>query len=193
MTHEEASLTTKRALAAALKTQMERKPLRKITVNDIITTCNLNRKTFYYHFTDIYDLLKWTLEQDAVEVLKKFDLRSDYAAAIRFIMDYVEENAHILNCAYDGMGRDELKRFFINDFCEATGGMVDRCAAAEHCTISASFRSFLIEIYTEALAGILVNWFRETHTPEEKEQTIQYLSLVMTTTLPAVLKKGGKL
>ena len=23
----------------------------------------MNRKTFYYHFEDIYDLLKWTFEQ----------------------------------------------------------------------------------------------------------------------------------
>ena len=99
MKHEEASLQTRKALSAALKAQMEHKPLRKITVNDLIGMCDLNRKTFYYHFTDIYDLLKWTLEQEAVEVVKQFDLLTNYHDALLFVVNYVEENAHILSCA----------------------------------------------------------------------------------------------
>ena len=129
MKHEEASLQTRKALSAALKAQMEHKPLRKITVNDLIGMCDLNRKTFYYHFTDIYDLLKWTLEQEAVEVVKQFDLLTNYHDALLFVMNYVEENAHILSCAYDSMGRDELKRFFCSDFYELADGMIDRCCA----------------------------------------------------------------
>lgn len=74
MTHEEATRRTKQMLAASLKKQMEKKPLKKITVSEIIADCNVNRKTFYYHFEDIYALLKWMLEQEAVEVVKQFDL-----------------------------------------------------------------------------------------------------------------------
>ena len=36
--------------------------------------------------------------------------------AIMFVIDYVDKNNHILNCAYDSMGRDEMKRFFHSDF-----------------------------------------------------------------------------
>ena len=188
MKHEEASLQTRRALSAALKTQMKHKPLRKITVNDLIGLCGLNRKTFYYHFTDIYDLLKWTLEQETIEIIKQFDLLTNYHDVILFVMNYAEENAHILNCAYDSMGRDELKRFFCGDFYELVDGMIDRCAACNGCRVSPAYHIFLRDFYTEALAGVLVNWFREKHTPEEKENTIQYLSHVMLVSLPAVLK-----
>jgi len=190
MKHEEASMQTRRALSAALKAQMEHKPLRKITVNDLINMCGLNRKTFYYHFTDIYDLLKWTLEQEAVQVVKQFDLLTNYHDIVLFVMNYAEKNAHILNCAYDSMGRDELKRFFCSDFYEIVDGMIDRCCQSCGCTISKSYHTFLRNFYTEALAGILVNWFREKHTPEEKENTIQYLSQVMLTSLPTVIQQG---
>ena len=57
MTNEEISLNTKKEFAAALKHAMEKKTLSKITVSELITECNVNRKTFYYHFKDIYDLL----------------------------------------------------------------------------------------------------------------------------------------
>lgn len=113
MKQEEITLSTKKALAASLKKQMKKKPLKKVTVSDLITDCNVNRKTFYYHFEDIYALLKWMLEQEAIEVVKQFDLLIDYKDAILFVLDYVEANAHILGCAYNSMGRDEMKRFFL--------------------------------------------------------------------------------
>lgn len=97
MTHAEANLQTKTALAASLKKLMEKKPLKKITVSEIITDCNVNRKTFYYHFEDIYALLKWMLEQEAIEIAKEFDVLSDSDKLLEFVISYVKDNSHILN------------------------------------------------------------------------------------------------
>lgn len=105
------SQETKRALAASLKKLMNRKPLSKITINEIVQDCGVNRNSFYYHFEDIYALFKWMLEQEAVESVRQFDLMLDYREAIQFVMDYVSENRHIVNGAYDAMGREGLKRF----------------------------------------------------------------------------------
>ncbi|CDE34103.1 transcriptional regulator [Ruminococcus sp. CAG:403] len=58
MTNAELSLQTKKEIAQTLKQFMWEKPFSKITVSEIIRTCNINRKTFYYHFSDIYALLK---------------------------------------------------------------------------------------------------------------------------------------
>lgn len=107
------SQETKRALAASLKKLMTKKSLSKITINEIVRDCGVNRNSFYYHFEDIYALFKWMLEQEAVEVVKQFDLVMDYREAILFIMNYVAENKHIVNGAYDAMGREGLKRFFM--------------------------------------------------------------------------------
>lgn len=91
MTNEELSLRTKQMLADALKAAMKTKKLSKVTVSELISACNINRKTFYYHFQDIYALLKWTLEQEAIDVIKKFDLIVNTEEAIRFVMDYAEK------------------------------------------------------------------------------------------------------
>ena len=64
------SQVTKKALAAALKDQLLKKPLHKITINDITEECGINRMTFYYHFKDIYDLVEWTCVEDAVRALE---------------------------------------------------------------------------------------------------------------------------
>ena len=87
MKYEATSLNTKNLLSGALKKTMKGKPLSKITVSMIVSECGVNRNTFYYHFDDIYDLLKWTLEQEAVEVVKNFDLLVNPEEAISFIID----------------------------------------------------------------------------------------------------------
>ena len=50
---------TKAALEASLKKLLLKKPLDKITINDLTTDCGISRMAFYYHFKDIYDVLEW--------------------------------------------------------------------------------------------------------------------------------------
>ena len=40
---------TKRALEDSLKHLLLKKPVNKITINDITEDCGVNRATFYYH------------------------------------------------------------------------------------------------------------------------------------------------
>lgn len=186
MTHEETTLQTKTALATSLKKFMTRKPLSKITVNDLITDCNVNRKTFYYHFENIYDLLKWMLEQEAIEVVRTFDLLVDYEEAIHFIIDYVQSNAHILNCAYDSMGRDEMKRFFYQDFYSVIKNIIDDCERSNGLFVDAGFKSFLCDLLTEGTAGMLVNGFKD-----EKKLTEQHLTenvTILLDSMPDILR-----
>ena len=126
MKYEVTSLNTKKLFAEALKQIVVQKSFSKVTVSELIRVCNVNRKTFYYHFTDVYDLLKWTLEQEAIDVVKNFDLIIDYEEAILFAMDYIEKNDVFLNNIYYSVSRDELKRFFYADFIEITTSVIKK-------------------------------------------------------------------
>ena len=191
MKHAITTLNTKKALAASLKKAMALKPLSKVTVSEIIADCDVNRKTFYYHFEDIYALLKWMLEQEAIEVVRQFDLLTDYKEAILFVMDYVEDNAHILNCAYDSMGRDEMKRFFYADFIGIIQTMVDGMEKELDVSAPTDCKDFLCNFYTEALAGALIEWVKD-RSKYSREQVLTYLTMIARTSLPAVLIEASK-
>lgn len=77
-----ASDQTKHALAQALKTLMTQKPFDRITIQDITELCGIRRQHFYYHFQDIYDLLRWMFQEDAVSAAPA---RGRAAVAGRFI------------------------------------------------------------------------------------------------------------
>ena len=190
MKHEVTTLNTKRTFAASLKKFMEKKPLSKITVSELIADCGVNRKTFYYHFEDIYALLKWMLEEEAVNVVKQFDLLVDYREAVVFVMNYVRENKHLLCCAYDSMGRDEMKRFFYADFIGITRDVVQNAEQQLGVHVEEQFKEFLAHFYTEAIAGLLIDEFtdREGHDPE---LAAEYFSVILNSSLPSVLKDAA--
>lgn len=186
MTHEETSLQTKLTLCNSLKKIMKQKPFSKITVSELIKDCNLNRKTFYYHFEDIYGLLKWMLEQETFEIVKQFDLLVDYEDVFNFVIDYVEKNAYFLNCIYDSVGRDELKRFLYQDFIGVINTLVLDTEKKLELEVEDSFRDFVCNFYTEAIAGMLINLFQNLE-KYNQDQVLEYLTIMLKTSLPAVL------
>lgn len=189
MKHEITSLNTKKTLAASLKKFMNQKPLSKITVSEIVKDCKVNRKTFYYHFQDIYDLLKWMLEEEAIEVVKNFDLIVDYEEAMLFVIDYVNENQHILSCAYDSMGREEMKRFFYADLIGVMETVIDAAEKDHGKVMAENYKKFVCNFYTEAVTGMLIDWFNDK-TVRDKDKTISYLSNIFHSSLPEVVENA---
>ncbi|MGN0664647.1 MAG: TetR/AcrR family transcriptional regulator C-terminal domain-containing protein [Negativibacillus sp.] len=189
MKHEATSLRTKKMFAESLKKQMKTKPFSKITVSEIIKDCGVNRKTFYYHFEDIYALLKWTLEEEAMEVVRHFDLLVDYEEAIAFVMDYVEKNDYIINCAYDSIGLDKMKQFFYADFVELIASIVDQAEKKEGVSLNPDYKRFLVQFYTEACAGMLIDWIKHRQNLDQ-EKMVEYLSQTFKVSLLAMLRNA---
>lgn len=188
MKHETKSMNTKKLLSASLKKFMEHKKLSKISVSEIIADCGVNRKTFYYHFEDIYALLKWTLEQETVEVLKSFDLLLNPKEAIMFVIDYVDNNSHILHCAYDSMGRDEMKRFFHSDFYGVILSIIEGVEKEYSKMLPEDFKKYLTNFYTEALSGILIEYFQNKKDKQTRDEMINYTLFVLKKSLPDIIE-----
>ena len=192
MKHEVTTLDTKKMLSASLKHCMEKKSLSKITVTDIVTDCGLNRKTFYYHFQDVPDLLKWTLEQEAVDVVKQFDLLNELEEALRFAVRYIRENSHMINCAYDSIGRDELKRFLNHDFQSIVMSIVEQIERKENVHSDPDAKKIICNFYTEGMAGELVDLLKSRDAAQD-EKSIRCISLVVRTSLEAAVISCSKM
>lgn len=65
---------TKQAMATALKELMETEDFEKISVSDICERCHMNRKSFYYHFKDKYDLANWIFDTDFIHLSQQHSL-----------------------------------------------------------------------------------------------------------------------
>ena len=180
MTNEELSLQTKKQLAEALKTAMLHKSFSKISVKDIVEVCGINRKTFYYHFQDIYDLLRWTLDVDQKEVLLQLFDAGNFQESLGRVMDHIEKNQYLINCAYDAVGQMGLKQFFATGFFNMSAAIIKQAEKKTGRTLHPEYRDFLIRFYGEGIGCIIMDWITEKDFPD-KQSTLKYIMRIIQT------------
>lgn len=191
MKHEIISLNTKKMFANALKQMLKKKPLSKISVSEIVSDCGVNRKTFYYHFENINDLLKWILKQEAIDVVKELDAESDYEKSIRFIIDYLDNNEELIKNIYS-IGKNELRQFLYTDFIEIMASIIENAERAAQLSVSQDFKAFLGKFYTEAVLGLLQDWITDKSL-RNKEKTVQYIQLILHSSITNSLKAAASI
>lgn len=190
MKHIEQSLQTKQELSAALKKMMETRPLNRITVRELVEACGVNRKTFYYHFEDIYALLKWTLEQEAMSHFEEYDLVNENASAVEFVMDYINENLSMLQNIVRSIGRSELGRFFFKDIYQPVYQLVDEVEQLRGLHVDEGYKAFLSKFLTEAIAGILLDCI-ERDALDSRQKLSRYITDTLTSAIPNALETAA--
>jgi len=168
MTPDKKTEYTKQLLTNSLKKLMAQKPLNKISIREICEGCGVNRQTFYYHFGDIYEQVKWMYEQEAISLLRKNEGFLIWQDGLLQLFHYIDDNRAVCMCALKSLGREHLKQFFHKDVHDIIQKAV--CTANNALpVVPKKHEDFLIEFYTAAIVGLLENWFLGDimETPEE--------------------------
>lgn len=153
---------TKRALAAALKELMMTTPFNKISVGDICEKCDMNRKSFYYHFKDKYDLINWIFNSEFIVGMQNriYDSEWDF---VYDICTYFYENRNFYKKALLIEGQNSFHEYFrevlkiaVREYMKE---MFFECKDSE----------FYITFYTDAFVASIVRWItdKECMHPDE--------------------------
>lgn len=148
--------STKLALANSLKKLLQKKFLDDITVKEIVEDCEVNRQTFYYHFQDIYDLLRWFLAHETELALQG---ARDWHEGLMLAFRYVQENHLTIYHVFRSSGRDHLDCQFFS----LSRALITTLLAlyADDVSLSESDREFLTNFYMYALSGTLMRWISD--------------------------------
>ena len=104
-------MKTEHELALALKTMMSEVALDDISVTSLTKRCHINRKTFYYHFHDIFDLLTQVFLDERIEGTENTKYVNQL---LKVIFDYYSKNAKFIGATLDSAGKELVKEFFYN-------------------------------------------------------------------------------
>ncbi len=189
MPHTTTSDTTKKILTESLKELMATKSLEKITVREIVAGCGLNRQTFYYHFSDIYDQVRWMFEQEAMALLSRHEGVRFWQDGLLQFFCYLHDNRAMCLCALHSMGREDLKRFFYADI----HGLIEKAVLSigGQMTISPEYERFLTHYFTISLAAVTESWLlgEITLTPED---LIHFIDMAIQDQIRGALLRWGK-
>lgn len=183
---------TKIQMAVALKKFIKNRPFSKITVQDIVSECNINRNTFYYHFENNYDLLYFTYEQEVQNIVDSFHkANATLPQAMDFVLDYIDKNITLCLCAYESLGEQQLTIIFEKDLRYFVRATIDYYANESSRTFSEDLKSFVGYSFTNLLSSQII-WYIKHNIDLDKEIFKSCLQTFFTASLKSVLEEAAK-
>ena len=167
---------TKYALENSLKKLLLQKPLNKITINDITEDCGINRMTFYYHFKDIYDLIEWSLLEDAKKALEGQRTYDTWQQGFLQIFEMVLDNKPFITNVYHSISREQVELYLYRLTYDLLFGVVEEQSAGM--SVRAEDKQFIADFYKYAFVGIMLDWVRRDM-QEDPQQIIDRLSTLL--------------
>ena len=144
---------TKRALAASIKKLMSEHPFSKVSIGDICEQCGMNRKSFYYHFRDKYDLVNWIFDREFV-LQSKQKTYSSSSEAFLDLCSYIYENKDFYRQALKVVGQNSFSDCFTN-YCE--------CCFAKELAVNNdnNVNMFHVKLSVKMLKNAIEHWLDE--------------------------------
>ena len=145
---------TEKTIMDAFLTLLNQYPLDKICVKDIVSACGISRNTFYYHYQDIYDLLRATFASIVDHVLQE-DVTT-WQESLRSCTRFALENRRAVYHVYRSAHREQLERYLYRVTEERMDRLIRHLTA--QMSISEEDVRYLTLFYKCAVVGILLEW-----------------------------------
>jgi len=178
---------TKRAIVESFVGLLNRKPLDKITVKEIVDDCGINRNTFYYHFEDIHALLTFVIDNEVERVIAEHSdvesLEKSFIEAAHFALSNRRAVYHI----YNSVSREELERYLNGIASDVVGRLVE--SRDPNQAVTREDKEMIVHFYKCGLVGIVTAWISRGM-KDDPEQLIHSLCELLDGGMTAALEKG---
>ncbi len=144
---------TKRALAQAMKKLMAKEPFSKISVGDICEACGMNRKSFYYHFRDKYDLVNWIFYTEFIETIHLPDYKNGWEL-MEDICQYFCQERDFYRSALQIRGQNS----FCEYFSQVVGPFLQAFAADLFLGLDDAQVRFYVTFFSDAFLLAIIRW-----------------------------------
>jgi len=166
---------TRKAIIQTFREMLEKSPLDKITVTNIIERCGINRNTFYYHFRDIYDLLEAFFKEELEKVIET-SANDSWQNMLEAVMKTVTENKQIVYHIFNSLDRDQLERYVFESTNRHMYELVKK--EAEGLNVTDEDIRYISEFYQYAFIGYFLKYLWNDMKPDINE-SIDKLSTFM--------------
>ena len=147
---------TKEIIIDAFWQLLEEKPFNKITVQNIVERCHLNRNTFYYHFQDIPNLAEYTVKSWADQIIQN---NYEFGSPMTCLVPLIEEcNQHkkAFQHLYNSSQKDEFITYMNHVALHIVKMFMKQ--SSHYVLRSEQEKETLLHFYKCLMIGILIDW-----------------------------------
>ena len=176
----------KEVFAESLKKMLEKKALDHITVKDIVEDCGVSRQAFYYHFTDIYDLVEWIFVEEASAALANNRDIDTWQQGYCRVLQQMRENKNLVINTYRSTSREYLERFMYKVLYQVIYTVVEEQATG--LSVDKKHKEFIAHFYSLAVIAMGIDWVR-TGMKEDPEDIVDQVATLVKGDFKNVLQK----
>ena len=154
---------TKKIIKETFWEILEEKPYNKITVQDIVNRCQVNRNTFYYHFQDIPDLICYMMEQGSKELLENCLAQPTLEDKIRYLLSVALNARPLIQRTIPSSYQSELEPLLLEQFYSFFDQLTNESASSSLVSdsLTASQRKLLLRYHSLAFLGLVRTWSKD--------------------------------
>lgn len=165
-------------LAAAMKKCMERMPVEKVTVKEIVEECGTTRQTFYRHFLDKYDLINWYFDKILSESFKHMGTGETVYESLVRKFRFIEHERLFFDAAFRYDDQNSLRD---HDYREIHAFYTNMIESRTKEPLSSEL-NFILEMYCRGSVYMTTRWVSG-----EIECTPEEMAKRLVEAMPAVL------
>ena len=135
---------------------LNKKSLHNITVTEIAKQCKIERKTFYYHYENLPQLVKEIFDEELEDVIKEFNETLSWEESFISATKFILENKKVVKHMYESDYKVELEKYIFSISGEIMRKYVRRVAKdtkAQEIDIK-----LIAFFYQCALSSSLIQW-----------------------------------
>ena len=165
-------------LAAAMKKCMERMPVEKVTVKEIVEECGTTRQTFYRYFLDKYDLINWYFDKILSESFKHMGTGETVYESLVRKFRFIEHERLFFDAAFRYDDQNSLRD---HDYRKIHAFYTDMIERRTKEPLSSEL-NFILEMYCRGSVYMTTRWVSG-----EIECTPEEMAKRLVEAMPAVL------
>lgn len=178
---------TKQAIMESFMRLLNQRPLDKITVKDIVEDCGVNRNTFYYHYQDIYALLREIFEKEVAKVIRDNPLHDSWQEGFIQSTRFALENKRAVYHIYNSVQRQLLEQYLFQVTDQVMQTFVEM--QAEGLDAAAEDIRYIVVFYKHAVVGVILEWL-ERGMKDEPEHIIRRMGQLFQGSIRTALEKA---
>lgn len=173
----------KAAIIDSFKQLLNKKSMDKITVKEICEHCEVNRQSFYNHFTDSMDVFKFIIFEELSKEIAQNRTFETWSGGFLATMNYLKKNSKMILHVYNSSYWFEAKTYFTNLSSRLLLDVVEECAVQLGVKLKDKDEKFIVNFYRHVFNGLMMDWVSEGM-EEEPELILKKLLIMITGSIP---------
>ena len=188
--------STKQDIVLTLAQCLRERRLDEITVKDLTERCGISRQAFYYHFSDLYDVVKWgiawELEQLSGQVKQDESsgrTRDDWEYLLELVEDRMMPNRVVVLNVYRSIERSYVQYHLMESIRPVFALEVEKLSGTR--PVTEAQKQFVTELITTGIVSICLGWL-DSGMPSRHMDQMEDFRVVMDGCVENILLRLGE-